>query len=166
MVTQRLQEIYTPHPPPPPPRAFWGLSAGTGGHCICIVSHLLWSCLELFCFLSFVSFVLCHLYSGTHRETAFLTLCNTKRPCSKTTGYGAIPSRLSDKHRTKTQDFTWNVLWQLHMLLKSGDSLSQSTLATKVICQAVLLLKPPTFPRPNHARAKFLHMALRKVIYN
>ena len=47
-----------------------GPSASTGEDCICIISDLfvVRSCLELFCFLSFVSFVLRHLYSGTHRR--------------------------------------------------------------------------------------------------
>ena len=46
-----------------------GPSASNGEHCVCIVFDLyvVRSCLELFCFLSFVSFVLRHLYSRTHR---------------------------------------------------------------------------------------------------
>ena len=110
----------------------------------------------LFCFLSFVSFVLRHLNSGRHRRN-----------------HRTTDTRLKNRTlNTRKQDFTWNILWQLHMLPKSGDSLAQFTPATKVIRQVVLLelMKPSTFPRPKtascgHARGKFLHMSLRKVIY-
>ena len=50
-----------PHPHPPE-------------HCMylyCFTPIVVRCCLELFCFLSFVSFVLRHLYSGTHRRNRF-----------------------------------------------------------------------------------------------
>ena len=48
-------------------------------HCICIVFDLfvVRSWLELFCFLSFVSFVLRHVYSLTHRIYQTLELCHS-----------------------------------------------------------------------------------------
>ena len=50
--------------------AIWGLSAGTGVHCPSFVCEKLCfrSTLELNCFLSFVSFVSRHSFSGTHRR--------------------------------------------------------------------------------------------------
>ena len=122
-------------------------------------SHLLllglvWSC-----------FVLCLLFNFTSSALTEGTACLGL--------YKFLHTRLKQtvriKHK-KTQDFTWNILRQLHMLPKSSDSLAQSTIAAKVIRQAVLLLKSSTFRGPTasccHARGKSLHMALRKVIYS
>ena len=52
---------------------FLGLSAGTGAHCPSFVREALGfrSALELNCFLSFVSFVSRHSFSGTHRRNLF-----------------------------------------------------------------------------------------------
>ena len=55
---------------------FLGPSASNRQYCICIVADLfvVRSCLELFCFLSSVSFVLRHLYSSTHGRNPLLRL--------------------------------------------------------------------------------------------
>ena len=83
-VAPGLQE----YPPPPP------TSARTGEHCIlyCFATIVVRSCLELFCFLSFVSFVLHHLYPGTHRRNCFfLGLYQIDKPYINTRKHKTLP---------------------------------------------------------------------------
>ena len=74
-----------PPPPPPPYERIEGLTK-PGSFCkyrralylYCFRPFVVRSCLELFCFLSFVSFVLRHLCSGTHRRNPKPSLPRTQ----------------------------------------------------------------------------------------